>query len=64
METVDNWKMRDEEDVGADLKKFMEDLRISFQQRVDSSSKPLIEILTYLDLDSIFNFVMWQATPY
>ncbi len=63
METVDNWKMRDEEDVEADIRKFMEDLRFSFQNRMDNSSKPLIEVLNCLDLDSIVRLLCGKRLP-
>lgn len=56
METVDNWEIRDPHDVEEDVKVFMSDLLSSFEMRVASSSKPLLDILTCLDLDNILRF--------
>ena len=53
MVTMDNWEMRGPSDVEKDVKGFMSDLQSSFEGRVASSSKPLVDILTCLDLDNI-----------
>jgi hypothetical protein len=53
MVTMDNWEMRVPSDVEKDVKVFMSDLLSSFELRVASSSKPLVDILTCLDLDNI-----------
>ncbi len=55
--------MRDEEDVEADIRNFMEDLRFSYQSRIDNSSKPLIEVLTCLDVDSIVRLLCGKQLP-
>ena len=57
MVTMDNWEMRGPSDVEKDVKVFMSDLQSSFEVRVASSSKPLVDILTCLDLDNIMKLL-------
>ena len=49
---MDNWEMRSPSDVEKNVKVFMSDFKSSFEVRVASSSKPLVDILTCLDLDN------------
>ncbi len=55
--TVHNWKVRDTKDVELDIIGFMIDARASFHKRVENSSKDIVELLTCLDLDSIFELL-------
>ena len=57
MVTMYNWEMHGPSDVEKDVKVFMSDLQSSFEVRVASSSKPLVDILTCLDLDNIMKLL-------
>ena len=57
MVTMNNWEMRSPSDVEKDVKVFMSELQSSFEVRVASSSKPLVDILTCLDLDNIMKLL-------
>ena len=52
-EVVENWRVRDPSDVEDDVKVFLADLLSSFEGRMDKCSKPIMDILTCLDIDSI-----------
>jgi hypothetical protein len=51
LEVFDNWEAREPSDVENDVKIFMADLRLSFEARVASACKPIVNILTCFDLD-------------
>lgn len=52
--TIDTWKVREEKDVESDLKTFITDIITSFNARVDKCTKEMQDILTCMDLDTLF----------
>lgn len=54
VQTVDHWRVRHVADVENDLKGFMGNLKASFESRVCNSSAEMLDILTCVDLDSLF----------
>lgn len=57
LEVFDNWEAREPSDVENDVKIFMADLRLSFEARVASACKPIVNILTCFDLDIIIRLL-------
>lgn len=63
VQTVDHWRVRDVADVEIDLKGFMGDLKASFESRVRNSSAEMLDILTCVDLDSLFALLWGERLP-
>ena len=54
---TDNWNQRQASDVEADMKTFMKDIFTSFDTRIKSCTKEMQNILTCMDLDTIFSLL-------
>ena len=63
VQTVDHWRVRDVADVEIDLKGFMCDLKASFESRVRNSSAEMLDILTCVDIDSLFALLCGERLP-
>lgn len=51
---TDNWNQRQASDVEVDMKTFMKDIFTSFETRIENCTKEMQNILTCVDLDTIF----------
>ena len=52
---TDNWIQRQASDVEVDMQTFMKDIFTSFETRIKNCTKELQNILTCMDLDTIFS---------
>lgn len=60
---VKSWQVREHADVEADLKTFLADVLASFDKRVAGCTKEIQNVLTCLDLDTIFGLLCGERLP-
>ena len=60
---LSTWHVREHHDVESDLKAFLADVLESFEKRVAGCTKEIQNVLTCLDLDTIFGLLCGERLP-